>query len=696
MTVYETYDLVSDLGAERQTWIDDALPWNHNVANSVMYCGRTTTNYYIGLIHVKIPEQPPNATSLVYAALRLYVYGITSTVGTVALVARQLNTSYTTGSDIGPGATKPGWGANWYTSDGTHKWVGTGGAPGSPSGGIDSDYWGGSKDIGRLIGLRNVTTGESGGWVLFDLSDSIAAGDLDWGGDYYIAIMDSVESALPGNTERVAFYTDAAGSTYEPEIRIGYDYEDTNLTPAKEDKFLQIEPLSSNPEKVKLTWETPKDFDLRNDSSGSYLIVRHTSTIQDYTTGTLLVRSTENEYVDDTSGASHDGNDYHYRLLVCDGNNYISGTGTGAMSGLTIVGTPQWSNEVTMEKPDVSTFVESGADYSWNVWEEHTVNVTATAPSLSGVENTAYQYDWYGNGTETGWKTLQTPANSDSVDYAYTKYGAGTVTPKVRIKNNLGYWSSQQSLGSAITLTALDAVAVCKASPMVVDSGDVLRLRADDSDDRNGDGTITKYRFQVQRSSDLKYWDGTAGADPWQVGIHWEDEGTTPFVDVPAIAINHSSATTYTCKSEVTGLSTSAVTSSGVAVTGRTETAVTITSTLSEDTEITAYNSTGDVVITKATPIEGSPSTSIRIDEGVSQEVGRLEGVCHRAASYHTDMAQLFTWKDSQTLLRYYYEQVGDVAGSNYIDFRIDNIESRKRDVYWYEWQVEISIETKA
>jgi len=684
----EEYDLVTDLKSTRQTYVNSGSPWNHygSVSNTTCSSGGTPTEFYHTLVNINVPEKPPNAGTLTGVKLKMYVDAVTTTIGTVTLAARVLNTPYTIGVDLAAGATKPNWGCNWYTSDGTHKWVGTGGAPGSPSGGIDSDYWGGSKDIGEILGISNIT---GAGWYTFDLTDAVESGQLDWGTNYWVAIVDDVEAA-PSNSEFVTFRNYNYGSE-EPYVQILFDYSDENLVPEKEDKFLNVEPYEPYPEYVQLTWSIPKDTDTSSGTITKYVVVRHTSDIlDDYSTGSVLVRTNEELALDTTT---NDGTAYYYRVLICDSYNYI-GAGSGSISSL-VVGAPRFTNQVSIEKPDVSTFVESGADYSWNVWEEHTVNVTAAAPSLSIISNTAYQYDWYGNGTETGWKTLQTPANSDSVDYAYTKYGAGTVTPKVRIKNNLGYWSSQQSLGSAITLTALDAVAVCKASPMVVDSGDVLRLRADDSDDRNGDGSITKYRFQVQRSSDLKYWDGTAGADPWQVGIHWEDEGTTPFVDVPAIAINHSSATTYTCKSEVTGLSTSAVTSSGVAVTGRTETAVTITSTLSGDTEITAHNSNGSVLTTDATPIDGTPSTAVRIEEGLGMLKGSLEGVCHRASNFHADMAQIWTWKDNKTLLRYYYESVDDTPGSYYIDFKIDDVEERKRDIYWYEWQLKISILNK-
>jgi len=753
-----TYDLVSGLASMRQIYLDEANPWTHYGDTTVYNCyagWSGTGTRYITLLNLKLPEAPPNASDITGAILYLWVNIINTTSGTVQIACCRLNHAFRIGENISAGPTHLGWGANWYTYDGTHQWRGTTGTPvSSPGGGPSFDYWADDGDIGEIYSYLDITTNGLKG---FNLGDAIESGDLNWGGNMFMAMVHTTTTD-PGTAENVLFINEHYSSgDYEPYITLTYDYTDTNLTPEKEDNFLTVEPSEHNPYHMKFSWPSVKDFELRNDSSGAYLLVASKTPIQDYTTGALISRSTANSYTtttkesgtttsyllnnlvdtaatfetngiavgdyvhnttDDTwaqvtgvfsetrltldsdimaSGESYtvewgDGTTYYFRMMICDGSNYMSGSSLGQMADLTVVGTPQWSNEVVMEKPEISTFVESGADYSWNVWEEHTVNVTATAPSLSGVENTAYQYDWYGNETETGWKTLQTPANSDSVDYAYTKYGAGTVTPKVRIKNNLGYWSSQQSLGSAITLTAVDAVAVCKASPMVVDSGDVLRLRADDSDDRNGDGSITKYEFQVQRTSDSYYWNGSTG---WQVGSYWKDVTTTPYVDVPAAAINHTSAETYTCKSRVTGLSTSAVTSSGVAVTGRTETAVTITSTLSGDTEITAHNSNGSVLTTDATPIDGTPSTAVRIEEGLGMLKGSLEGVCHRASNFHADMAQIWTWKDNKTLLRYYYESVDDTPGSYYIDFKIDDVEERKRDIYWYEWQLKISILNK-
>ncbi len=470
----------------------------------------------------------------------------------------------------------------------------------------------------------------------------------------------------------------------------GQYWFDESETPDQEEAFLSVEPNPANPEQPLIKWKRPRNKPLKTDSGansdGSYVLIKSTSPIQDYGDGNILVKeSSALEYVD--TGTVTDGIAYYYRMLICDDENYVDDAG-GAWASSDVVGTPLWTNEVVIEKPKVNTFAETGADYSWDVWEEHTVQATCQTPTLNNVQNDAYQYDWAGDGSEVGWKELETPADLDTQAYSYTSYGGGSVTPKVRVRNSLGFWSAQVSLGSAITLTALDARAECRASPRLVNPSDVLRLRADESLDQNADGTITKYEFQVQRSSDSKYWDG---ANSWQVGVKWEDEGTTSFVDVPAAAIDHTASETYTCKSRVTGLSASTVTSASEVVTGAFETATEIRGGLSARTRISLLAGQQGVVETKDTPLEGTGDTIIT--EGVTSEVRRLTGISRIGDDAITDILQLHTWIEGKTLLKLQYNPMGSSA--KYISFRISDLQERMRDENRIEWEVRANVEAK-
>lgn len=681
-----TKEMENDLDSKGDTYIYEANPFTSvGLATSVLYVGADAAGLeYYTAFELKLPPEPTNAGRITQVRLGLYITAKTGAgINSETFILQECNDELQPGFSAAPGATLQGQGANWYTRDGVHAWTGVTGTPGAPVGQPSQDF----STFGITPGAigtalcQNFTPGATAApyrlWI--DITDYVQSKGMTW---------DSTQDVwlVPYGTPAVSHYLtiQATGAgTNQMEIEVTYDVADTNLSPAKEEKFLEVEALESDREQAKLTWPVPKEFDLRNDTSGSYLLVRHTSSIQNYATGTLLARLTKNEYIDDLSGASHDGNSYYYRLLVCDGDNYVSGTGTGAMSVLTVVGTPQWTNEVTVEKPNVITFVESGADYSWDVWETHTTTATSVSPSALGAVIEAYQYDWWGDGSEVGWVELETPSNSHSQDYAYTEKGAGAVIPKARVRNSQGFISSPQSM-LQITLTAIDAIAEVKASPMDVATGDVLRLRADDSYDQNGDGTITKYEFQVQRASDSEYWDGSTG---WQVAAYWKDTTSTPYVDVPAAAIDHTSAETYTCKSRVTGLSTSAVTSSGVDVTGSVSTAIDIRDTLSSDTKISAYNGNQAIEMTRSVPVEGTGA--IRIIEGVDSQISRLEGVCHREDNWHTDMIQLFTWAQNQTLLKYFYEEPGT---SYFMTFKIDRVEKRRRETFWYEWAIDITV----
>lgn len=385
-----------------------------------------------------------------------------------------------------------------------------------------------------------------------------------------------------------------------------------------------------------------------------------------------------------------DGQTYYYRILICDENNYAEGTGLGSWASTDVTGAPLWSNEVVIEKPKVTAFIEIGSDYAWDVWEEHTVRTTCPAPSLAGVLNEAYQYDWQGDESETGWVELETPSNVHEQKYSYTSYGSGSVTPYVRVRNSLGFWSGRSpSSQAAIGLTALVALAEIRVSPKQVPVGEGFRLRADESQDQNADGTITKFEFQIRRASDNWYWNKTlGGSGDWQVGSYWNDEGTTEYYDLIAAGVDV--ATLYSCKSRVTGLSAFAVESSVDTVTSILETPVDIRTGLSSDVLLTLSNVMREAITTKRVKLEGTES--IRIFEGIGSEDRTIEGITRGEANSLDDILQLHTWQEDQILLKYFYDEPANVK---YITFRITTLRGRRRERYRYVWAIGIDVESK-
>jgi hypothetical protein len=666
VTRTETY-VLRDLEVMEDVDIDEANPNINYGLDNTIFVQDFAANDSRGLFQIKLPSAPPGAGKITQLRVGLYVQSFSTPNPEIGL--RKCLVDYVGGFGDSLLATR-NTGATWNRYNGIDDWATAGGAE--------------KTEIGIYISDRQSMASTGQKW--FDITTWAKNESFTWESVQNVFLRTDVTST------NVTFVSGNDPTTSQrPRIEVTYEIEPTTNVEQEDNALLSFEANPANPEQPKLMWKRPKNVAVKvsdGSNNGAYLIIRSTSTIQDYDDGSLLKREDSAlEYID--ASALTDGQAYYYRVLICDEANYVSGTGTGAMSGLTVVGAPQWTNEIVIEKPDVATFVESGANYTWNVWEEHTVTTTANAPSLAGVQNEAYQYDWQGDGSETGWVELETPANSHSVDYRYTSYGGGSVTPKVRIRNNLGLWSSQTNLGSAITLTRLNALAECRAAPMSVPTATVLRLRADESQDQNADGTITKYEFQVQRLSDSKYWDG---ANSWQVGAHWEDETTTSYVDVPAAAIDHSASETYTCKSRVTGASGVAVTSSAVTVTGTAETATDIRTGLSSDTNLEAVSSQMNALITKTTPLEGT--TDVRIVEGVSSEVDRIEGVSHKESNALSDVLQLFTWATNQTLLEYEYDEPVSPSTKS-ITFRITRFELRRRDIYRYHWSIEIDVISK-
>lgn len=486
---------------------------------------------------IKLPEAPENAGKITEIKLRIKVQGFTGSASH-DLRLWKCDADYIAGE---AGETDPsvgeGFGATWRRFNG---WE-------SGPDHVDNN-WAGTGTVAVVAIAPNVDSGDVGTWVYWDLRALIPA--LAWGGEYSFTMISDKETSSV--QDEIDFYTPQAAVANRPGIEVTYiiEKEREESTEPEQESILNIEPDETNPIYSKLSWKKPKDVSVRTDDSGAYCIIRDTSPIEDYTDGTLIARITSaTEYVD--TATLTDNQEYYYRILVCDENNYVvTPPVTGAMTGMIVVGSPKFTNEVVMERPSVFAFAETGDDYSWDVWEEHTVQVTPDTPILPGITIEAYQIDWFADGSETGWvQWTKDGVLNNTVDYRYTTSNGGSVTPRVRVKNTLGFVSDWFNLASAIILSPINAEASIRAAPYQVEVGTGFRLRGDESIDPNGDGAITKYEFQIKRTSDNYYWNGAA----WQVGVFWIDQTTTPYYDVPDAAITV--ATYYECKCKVTGLS---------------------------------------------------------------------------------------------------------------------------------------------
>ena len=656
------------------TYIKEETPTSNHSNESLISIGRDGTNKkFRGLFQLKMPEQPENGGRILKATFKLYLNaapGLGASTGYIHLK------EYINENEYLPGDGSGFLGASWNKPDAFNLWD-----VGPPL----------AIDGGRIFSRTFYSSAGIGTYLEFDLSQLIDFGIATLGWNQKIDIM-LISDTDVGTTQKRFDFASSNNSDVNKRPKITIEYEiDMPGSPDRDgNEFLSIEPNSIDPTEPKLIWKLPKNKNLKIDdgvNNGSYCIIRSTSSIQEYDDGNLIKRESSSlEYIDTSSLT--DGITYYYRILICDEDNYVEGIGTGAMSGLTVVGAPIFSNEVVIEKPKVNTFVETGADYGWDVWEEHTVRVTAQTPVLSGLLNNAYRHDWQGDGSEAGFVELEVPANVHDQPYRYNSYGGGSVTPKAQIRNSLGFYSAPFSLASAITLTALDALAEIRAAPMQVDVGTGFRLRADESQDQNADGTITKYEFLIKRTSDNKYWDD--GTSTWVVPLTWNDEGTTPFYDVPDGAITV--ATTYNCQSRVTGLNTTPVSSPVITIDAISVTAIDFRSGLSSLTKLTLVASEQHTLQTKTSPLEGNED--VRIREGLTSQVIRIEGIA-RQNTYLADILQLYKWNHDDTLLEYKYEEPETSGTPKTLTFKITRVEDRRRLVKREEWAIAIHVFSK-
>lgn len=519
-------------------------------------------------------------------------------------------------------------------------------------------------------------------WIYFELTRDSG---LDWDVEKLTCLRHAENTAI---SDGISSREDAISEELRPYLEVKYLMKQPEI-PENEEAFLTAKPNPANPEQVLLKWKRPKNKDLKvkdGVNEGAYVLVRHTSPIQDYDTGTLIARlSSELEYVDDLSGQGNDGIPYYYRILICSESSYIEGDGTGgAMSTYDEVGVPLLSNEVVIEKPKVTSFVCD--DYSQTVWDKQTYTTICQTPATNNLQNVAYQHDWLGDGSERGWIELETPSDSQAQVYGYSSYLGGSVTPKVRVRNGLGYWSAQYSLASAVILGLLAPLAEVRIAPKEVLTFEGCRIRGDESLDRHGDGEITKFEFQIQHTFGvgLRYWNGTT----WVAGVQWVNiTDLTPYYDLAGTATTEEG--NYYCYVRITGLGGSLQVSVAETLVVISVSAIEIRGGLSDSAILSMVGSGRRTLTTKKTKLEGTES--IRIVEGVESEERNIEGVSRRD-DFVDDVLQLLAWQESQQLLKYFYDEPENVK---YILFRIDNVRERRRGPRRITWSLEISVEGK-
>lgn len=656
---------VHDFDAHKDVYIDQATPNDNHGAGTDMYVGTFAANIRRSLLQLKMPKQPDGAGKITQIRVSLFVGAYTAPAAYLGL--RTCKKEYQAGDGTNTASTYT-VGATWERFDGVTDWAQNGGQQATEIGEYMSDaVWVGA-------------TGQK--W--FDITAWAKNNDFTWEGVQNVFLVsDNEGTAL---TIRGSDYSNTA---QRPQLEVTYEVEPTLVADKEDEPYLTVEPFIANPKHVHLKWKMPKDKVLKRDDgtdNGAFIVVKSLSPINDYGDGRVIARTQSLEFIDDNSAASLGaGQPWYYRILICDEENFLEGTTiypTLMWSASDVTGAPLWSNQAEMEKPKVNSFLPSGSPpYSWNVWEERTMTVTCQAPTLDGYEINAYKYDWVGLGVdEVGWTELATPSNTDARQIRYSKdYTSPQPYPTVNARNAVGYVSEDYGAGT-ILLTPVNAIAEIRGSPMKVYTGNGFRLRADESLDPNGDGTITKYEFRIQRSSDNYYWTGAT----WQAASIWIDQGTTPFYDVPDAAITV--AADYDCESRVTGSSAVAVASSAITIEAVSAAATNFRSGLDSETNIEMVESRKATQVTKVTPLEGTED--VRIVEAVSSQTRTIQGVSHRD-NYLDDVLQMWTWQDNQTILQYYYDEP---ANTKWVKFKIRNFRERRRLTYRVEWSLEVDV----
>ena len=617
------------------------------------------------LLQIKMPEEPENAKDITQIRLGLYNFnwGATPT-----MAIRECNLEYVGGYTD---SFVPPTGATWVTYDGLTRWT------------DDTDGGKNVADIGVLMSDYQACTTIVLTW--FDITKWARKKNFTWAStqNCFLKLEDGQEAGSYVRFYSANYTTDV---TLQPKIEVTYTVEHPEI-PDGEDEILTVEFNPANPQQSLLKWKKPENQSLRIDNKGAYVLVKSETIIDAITDGTLIARLNQGEEYIDTGGvlATTENNLYYYKLYFCSESDYIDGTGTGLMSGMTIVGTPIASNQVWMIRPDITSFVFD--DYTPDVKQQVTATITAVvagdfASTPSPVQHTHYQYDWKGDSTESGWVELETPANSHAKTHYYLGY-QGATSAKARIQNSLGFWSDATNSGSTVTVAAITGIPIVNVSPKAMTiSETILRILGDQSYARSSNETITKYEFRVIRGSDSYEWDFDKAPSPdWIVASPtWNDLTTTPYMDIPSGDMD--TAATYTCYVRITtssfGLSS---TTDNTTMVVSTETSTDMKSTLANSVFKT-HSLGAKRVKSRHRVIEGT--TEIVIDAGREMPQIRISGDSY-GINFQTDYTQLITWRDADTLLKVYTDPQAS-APAKYIEGWIDNLTFSKRlseSVHW-------------
>jgi hypothetical protein len=646
------------------TYIDQGDPDDHHGTTSTLTLGDTSGgSHRRPCIQIKFPEEPPDAGRIIDATLKMYMSVQNLSLPQVLVVEGPIDDFSVGYTD---GTTPSGaFGATWNNYDGRHGWE--------------------DRDDAAPRCAVLVHSSDVGDFIDIPIINLVYECGLTWGSTIDVILRFDGE---PDNQWVGLNGVNIAAKAYNPRLEITYELKPAEI-PDAEDEILTIEPNPSNPEQPILKWEKPDGMNLRIDSSGSYCLVKHDDIIDDITDGTLIARLNHGEeFVDDGSILATNENDiYYYVVYFCSESDYIEGTGTGAMSGMTVTGGPVASNMVWMIRPDVSTFsVVSGTP---DVKEQVTGTITAItsgdfASTPSPVQHTKYQYDWKGDSSEVGWVELETPANSHVKTHYYLS-SQGATNAKCRIQNSLGFWSDATNSSTTVTVSAITPTSIVNVAPkrMVADSSS-LRVLGNKSYDRNANGTISKYEFRVVRGSDAYEWDSST--QDWLNSTQWENLGTTPYMDIPIGKMD--TAATYTCYCRVT---------SSVGGLGNTDSTTVVVETsapiIMEDvltsSSFEAYNLGRKRTKVKHKVLEGSAETII--DEGAGSPTFRLRGKS-KGKEFQEDVNQLYTWEDNDTLLRVYTDPQASPSG-RYIDGRIANLKQTKKKPMGVDWVCDFVVE---
>lgn len=660
MWYYDIIPLITEepttIISKGDTYINDGFADSNYGVNTTMLVGKTAGNDIRRILfEIKMPPEPENAGRIRSVDLELYQTAcIPAGGGTINIM--KCDDDYIANS------------ATWNKPDGVNDWT--------------------NRDGTAKLGYTSTTDTNNSSYIEFGLFRAPVLRDgLTWGGTYDVILIVNGE---PAGTV-ITFSTMEAAAAQRPRLEIKYEEKQPEI-PDGEEEILTIEPNPNNPTQSLLKWEKPENLSLRIDNSGGYCLVKSETIIDAITDGTLIARLNQGEEYVDTGGvlATTENNLYYYKLYFCSEHNYIAGTGTGLMSGMTVYGTPIASNQVWMIRPDVSTFVFDvtvGANYEYDVKDLATATITAVvagdfALTPSPVQHTHYQFDWKGDSTESGWVELETPANSHAKTHYYLGY-QGATSAKARIQNSLGFWSDATNSGKPVKIDAITGIAVVNVSPKAMTTSEaILRTLGDQSYARSSNETITKYEFRVVRSTDSYEWDFDKAPTPdWIVtSPTWNDLTTTPYMDIPAGDMD--TAATYTCYCRITtssfGLCTTPVSTT---MTVTTETSVNMKTTLTNSV-FKMHNLGAKRAKSRHRVIEGT--TEIVIDAGREMPQIRISGDSF-GVNFQTDYNQLITWRDADTLLKVYTDpQAGTPA--KYIEGWIDNLMFSKRlseSIHW-------------